>query len=379
MSHPGTTQKLYTLELGRFIAAMVVVLTHALPELNQQAAPGTPALLGGFSAPGATAVAFFFVLSGFVMATTHRRDFGKVRGMLRFWWRRACRIYPMYWFAMLIPLYYMHKMVTGANAASLFLLSPFATTPFASTDLIPPAWSLRFELAFYLMFGLALLPYAGKPLLALWVGVVCWQWLPTNVLALVHIPPPFLLNHWFSALGGRADRFATPLEFYFFAGLAAGWAFSSGWPGKWLSGLCACVGVAGLAGLLPTIAYGRSYGTPMQALLGGVLLGLLILGMAGLERTGGIRLGKWAARAGMVSYPVYILHAPLGLIFAIHDPHWALSSLWLYGLFAISMMVIFGLSAAAAFFYDQPVQRGLRWLSRKAGARLGAPGRPRAA
>jgi peptidoglycan/LPS O-acetylase OafA/YrhL len=380
------------LELGRFIASLMVVLTHLLPDLDRQAGPGTAPVLGGLMAPGPFAVTFFFVLSGFVMATTHRGDFGSARGMLRFWWRRVCRIYPVYWLALLIPLHYLYSVIATPKAVelyllfvfaatppaaftaprflSLFLLSPFANTPFATTDLIPPAWSLRYELAFYLMFGLAMLPYVGKPLLALWVGVVCWHWLPTNVLALVHIPPPFLLNDWFSALGGRADRFATPLEFYFFAGLAAGWVFSSARPGKWLSGLCACVGVAGLAELLPAIAYGQTDGTPMQALLGGVVLGLLILGMAGLERTGNIRLGKWAEGAGAISYPVYVLHLPLMTVFDVHNPHWALSTGALYALGAAALLGIYGLAALATYFFDQPVQRGLRRLSRLVAGRV---------
>jgi peptidoglycan/LPS O-acetylase OafA/YrhL len=349
--------KLTTLELGRFIAASVVVLTHLVPDVNRLAAPSASLAFGGFEFPGSFGVQYFFVLSGFVMASTHGRDFGKVSGMLRFWWRRACRIYPMYWAALLIPLHYLYGFVTPATAPNLFLLSPFA-----DNDFIAPAWSLRFEIAFYLMLGLAMLPYVGKPLLALWIGVVFWRWLPENVLALAHIPPPFIVN---KLITGRADRLADVLEFYFFAGLAAGWVFSHLRLGRTVSLALLAAGLVGLCALLPHIDFGRAYGAPGVALIGASLFGLLILGLAGLERAGLIGLGRWAAVAGTISYPLYILHAPLELIFDAKMPHGALPTYGLYTLFVAGLLGIYGIATAATYGFDQPVQRGVRWLTRR--------------
>jgi peptidoglycan/LPS O-acetylase OafA/YrhL len=366
--------KLNTLELGRFIAATVVVLYHEVPDVNAQAAPGAALVFGGHQAPGPFAVAFFFVLSGFVMASNHGRDFGQVTGMLRFWWRRACRIYPIYWLALLIPLYYfLHSLVTPQNATSLFLLSPFAADNLTPADLISPAWSLHYELAFYLMFGLCMLPYIGKPLLAIWVGAVVWRWMPLAGLGLGFLPSPFIFYLWHMTLDGRVDRFTDALNFYFLCGLLVGWLF-----GRWRAGAPAnaslvAVGLLGLGVLLPFVNDGLSYGTPMQNLVGGGFLGMIILGLAGLERAGVIRLGRWAAWAGMVSYPLYVLHAPLGLVAATHNPHWALSTPRLYGLLVAALTVVFGLSTIATLVFDQPVQRGLRRLTARAGAHRRQP------
>ncbi|WP_297443923.1 acyltransferase [Acidocella sp.] len=386
--------KLNTLELGRFIAATVVVLTHIIPDLNPLAAPGAAPLFGGHGAPGELGVCYFFVLSGFVMAYTHKEDFGHVGGALRFWWRRACRIYPIYWLALLIPLHYLYSVITTPKVLGLYLLSsfagtpptaftlsrlldlvllsPFANTPWGTTELIPPAWTLRYELAFYLMLGMAMLPYIGKPLLAAWVALVFWHWLPVNILAFFNVPPPFLLNDGFVALQGRADRFGTPLEFFFFAGLAAGWVFAKHPPGRLWGSLLALAGAAGMADLLPSIDYGTTQALPMPTLLEGVLLAMLIVGLGGLERAGVIRLGKWATVAGMISYPLYILHFPVLTMFDVHKAtlHWALSTGALYALGAAALLGIYGLAALATYFFDQPVQRGLRRLSRLVAGRV---------
>ncbi len=393
MPAPTATPKLNTLELGRFIAATVVVATHIIPDADNLAAPGAAPLLGGHGVPGELGVCYFFVLSGFVMACTHQGDFGRLGGALRFWWRRACRIYPLYWLALLIPLHYLYSIITTpkvlglyllaafagtppaaftlARFLDLFLLSPFANTPWGTTELIPPAWTLRYELAFYLMLGMAMLPYIGKPLLAAWVALVFWHWLPVAVLAWLHVPPPYLLNQAFAALHGRADRFGTPMEFFFFTGLAAGWVFAKYPPGRLWGGALALAGAAGMAGLLPYIDYGITQASPMLSLLEGRLLALLILGLGGLERAGVIRLGKWAAMAGMVSYPLYVLHFPVLTMFDVQKQawHWALSTFQLYALAVAALLGIYALAALATYLFDQPVQRGLRRFSRLVGGR----------
>lgn len=75
-AHPAKQgSKFLILELGRFIAASLVVLTHLLPQVNDYAALGGRELFHGWQPPGAIGVQYFFVLSGFVMMTAHIKDF----------------------------------------------------------------------------------------------------------------------------------------------------------------------------------------------------------------------------------------------------------------------------------------------------------------
>jgi exopolysaccharide production protein ExoZ len=145
-------RRLVSLECARFAAALCVGTDHIVS--FTAALRGGP-VLHGFNLPPIIAVLFFFVLSGFVIYTAHHADFGDVRRLPRYVWRRACRIYPVYWLSLIAPLYFLWTQCSGVYLLDIATLSPFNN---GITELTPPAWSLRFELAFYLMFGLALLP-----------------------------------------------------------------------------------------------------------------------------------------------------------------------------------------------------------------------------
>ncbi len=350
--------KLGTLELGRFLAASIVVLTHWLPDVNTHAAHAGQTVFAGWHAPGAIGVQYFFVLSGFVMASAHLGDFGRLTAPLRFWWRRACRIYPSYWLALVIPIHYLSGFLTPAFSLQLFTLSPWH-----DGDFIAPAWSLRYEIAFYTIFGLCLLPWLGRPLLAAWILLTLWRWAPGPALALLHLPPPFLVNELATRYG---DRFTSFMDIYFFAGLAAGYGFAR------LRGAGAVISTA-LTGagavlslvMLSRLGWGDQYGAPgTQVPLMACGLAMLLLGLAGLERHGWLRLGRWAERAGALSYPLYILHAPLLLAWDQFSRALKLSLLDLYGLSFVGLLTLYLAAAAVTFWYDQPLQRQFRRLGR---------------
>lgn len=348
-------EKLYTLELGRFLAASVVVLTHWLPEVNSHARAGQQ-IFGGFAAPGALGVQYFFVLSGFVMASAHHQDFGRLSSPLKFWWRRACRIYPVYWLALCIPAYYLYGFMTPDFSFRLFSLVPWSNAEF-----IAPAWTLRYEMSFYIMFGLALLPYIGRPILALWIFAVFWRWAPHGLLGILHLPPPYLINKLSS---GWADKFTAYQDFYFFAGLLAGILAVKWRPGvTWSAVLTAFGCIAGLLAL-PYIKWGDAYGPPAFVMMFCLVLAALLLGVAGLERNGKLRLPRLAATLGALSYPLYILHTPLMLVFHTNAAHLRFGGFGMYFLFLAGLVVIYAASQFVTVFYDQPIQKGLRRFSR---------------
>ena len=346
--------KLRSLELGRFIAAMLVMLSHAAPYVN---AHGAGPMFGGLLFPGPLGVQYFFVLSGFVMASAHHADFGRLAAVPQFWWRRACRIYPAYWLALCIPVFYLYKATTLGIALHMVLLDPWY-----GQEYIPATWSLRLEMAFYIMFGLCLLPYIGRLLLGGWAFLTLWIWV---LAAIAPFHPPLLGTLVHLSLRHAADFFSL-FEVYFFAGLAAGYAYvKCRFTWRIWAGLLVAGGLL-FARLLPMEGWGVLYGSHPSFVLGmAAALAVLLLGLAGLERAGGFRLGRWAGWLGAISYPVYIFHEPVMLVIT-NELHWGqYGTIGLYTHFALLCGAILGLSALVTFLFDQPVQRALRRLTRR--------------
>jgi peptidoglycan/LPS O-acetylase OafA/YrhL len=349
--------KLGSLELGRFIAATLVVLSHVAPTVNNYAASPSQKILPHFDV-GPLGVAYFFVLSGFVMASNHAKDFGQVGAMPRFLWRRACRIFPMFWLAMLIPIYYEFSALKPEATAQLLSLVPLDTGEF-----LPPAWTLRYEVAFYLVFSLCLLPYIGRKLLALWMVTVLWTWSPCGVLRHVLPAPPGVLTY---LANSPADHFFNFDEFYFFAGILAGLAFVRFTIPPRIAGLLVGVSAIGFLAGLKHIGWGSQYGSPDMIIAMGLVTGGLMLSLAQLEQSQTLTIGPFAQTLGAISYPLYILHWSLFWLAAFTLPHLKLQTAGLVALFVAGTLGIFVVATAATFWFDQPVQRWLRKQGRSA-------------
>jgi peptidoglycan/LPS O-acetylase OafA/YrhL len=136
----------------RFIAASGVVFFHMARQTKSLA------WILPLWARANTAVAFFFVLSGFILAHVYG-----ARGANRaadFYVARLARVAPLYWLALaLVSLYKLAKggsLYAGDLALSALLLQ--AWWPGHSQILNVPGWSLSVELAFYLCFPFLFVP-----------------------------------------------------------------------------------------------------------------------------------------------------------------------------------------------------------------------------
>ncbi len=370
--HAADKTRLNSLEIGRFLAAFTIVLVHMLPYMQGHAVNPAGFAPAFIILPGHFCVQYFFALSGFVMVAAHYKDFGRIAAIPRFWWLRVCRIYPAYWLALCIPLYYLYGALTPGSAASLFLLDPWH-----SKEFILAAWTLRYEFAFYIMFGLFMLPYVGKPLMAYWMVLTFWRW--NNIPALAIHTKLLLFPNGLAV--AYAYKFVDIYNIYFFGGMAAGYAFTR-W--RWGARAYAALAVAGVAVLLlymlPQENWGEHYGGNSEFDLAvSLALGGVMLGLTGLERLGHLRFGRWAAWLGMLSYPLYIIHMPLMLLAdnALHWGHYGTAALYLR--FALLLGGTLLIAALITVLFDQPVQRLLRRLTRRIwrpAARLGPHGRP---
>lgn len=342
---PERPGKLVSLEVARFAAALCVGTDHIV---TFTASLSPRPVLGGFDLPPITSVLFFFVLSGFVIYTAHRQDFGRPNRLARFIWRRFWRIYPVYWLSLAIPLYFLWPTCSPGYLAQIFTLVPF-TRNNSFPELIPPAWSLRFEIAFYLMFALTLLPRVGRYVLGAWVFLVAWHvYQPMRRIGiLLRLPHP-LAWHFFGVH-----------EIMFFAGLAAGATFfrlrlHQNWLWLLLGGASTA-----LVLLARLDAWGYAYPSLDRTPLVAGSFAAIIFSLAALERGGHLRLSPRLAGLGAMSYPFYLIHPSvlfLGSAFIYYHPgdKQIFSPL---SVFAGFMAASLAASALVTFLYDRPLQR----------------------
>jgi hypothetical protein len=232
--------KIRNVQALRAFAALMVVGVH-LP-LQEGRIFGQGALLGWLNSAGAIGVDLFFVISGFIMVTTTWEAFGRGGAASAFLMRRILRIYPFY-----LVTFSLQLMLAGAAPWALHWAPQTPWELFASFTLIPHdqdpvmvvAWSLQFEVYFYLCFALAL-RYARTNLP---VFVALWGALTLAAAALSVAFPNVPL------------RFVgSPLTFEFLMGVAVGALAITG-------RLVAprTLGVLGLAGLVVAAALATRY------------------------------------------------------------------------------------------------------------------------
>ena len=171
-------------------------------------------------------------------------------------------------------------------------------------------------------------------------------------------------------------HFVDFLGIFFFCGMAAGWIFARHLPGKRLSLAIAVLFIAAFAGLHNYMDFGGPVQTMPMFLLIGIVIAGVMLGCAALEQHGLLRLPRLARWLGTLSYPLYITHAALLLLFWRWVTATNLGSLGVLVLFYGLLLYIFTLAGIATFLIDQPLQR---WMRRWGKARPAAPAGQKAA
>ncbi|MCP4046600.1 MAG: acyltransferase [Gammaproteobacteria bacterium] len=153
---------LLNLQALRGIAALLVLMHHSLAHFK---AMGLSNPVFEFVAThGNTGVDVFFVISGYVMAKTTSNSEHGFGTSFSFLGKRFARIYLGYWpiFLLALIIYYYHRpdyLLDKQMFQSFLLLIPSNY----SALVITPAWSLTYELYFYLVVGLILSTNMLKP------------------------------------------------------------------------------------------------------------------------------------------------------------------------------------------------------------------------
>jgi exopolysaccharide production protein ExoZ len=213
LSVNSTAPSLLAIQGLRGLAAIFVVMSHAVYSLNVKADQGR-AVGGIIEALGHMGVLIFFAISGFIMVLTTRRHFGRSRASIIFFTKRIIRIVPLYWATTII---YALKLAFDGRAPSfLNYVQSLFFVPYRDFlgDFRPIyglGWSLNYEIVFYVIFGVSLLlPYRR--------GVA----LTFAALIALGITRSLLPEGTMSALPQMVQFWCDPIVMFFLAGMMVG-------------------------------------------------------------------------------------------------------------------------------------------------------------
>jgi peptidoglycan/LPS O-acetylase OafA/YrhL len=321
---------------------------------------------GRFLRSGYTAVGFFFVLSGFILAHVYL-DTERPFNRRAFWVSRFARAYPLLFASLLLDMprdliarVSLHGWGAGTLRSCVALLSESALLQSWNgyfRNINGPSWSLSAEAFFYFLF----------PFVAFWIwrrrgiqafGLFLLFWacaLLTPILVALRHPELF----------GEVDSSKLQLAvelmpifrmFEFFSGIALCALQKSLLeitPPKQVQSLAyMCLGVGG-ALFITTIEFSNHI--PLLVMSNGILLpvsALIILGLANIR--------GWLARLlsfrylvilGEASYAVYLLHIPIWFYFVRIHPIDTLSA-W-----SVYIAVVIVASIASFFFLERPARK----------------------
>ncbi|MBA3869009.1 MAG: acyltransferase [Anaerolineae bacterium] len=296
--------RLNSLQAYRGIAAVMVVLFHMTVFAHEHF---NVDLLGKSFSFGYVGVDFFFVLSGFIIYFVNRKVMGVSQAVQPYLLKRFLRVYPIYW------------LITTAKIVVLFTLPSFAK-PYETnvgqilrsyvlfpqpTDLpiIGAAWTLSYEVMFYLIFGLAIVLglWWFRRIFAIWgISILAFQII--RLVAGTGFQSNYLL-----------DFILNERNFEFMLGcLSAYLILNHQIPYRaWILAMGVIVFT------LSAVYVDNNGVVPSYTLFFGIASFLIVTASAGIESQRPFKLPRSLIFLGDASYSVYLTHALFINIFAL--------------------------------------------------------------
>jgi peptidoglycan/LPS O-acetylase OafA/YrhL len=345
-----------TIDGLRGIAALAVVLFHVNEAVFRTYGTWVPGYLAAFMDHGYLGVDVFFVISGFVIAYSVRNAHLTLGFIGRFALRRAVRLDPPYWTAMLLEIALIWAgLRLGLAVAPVPSMKQFLAhflylqDLLGYGDIINVFWTLCFEIQFYL--GLIVLLVLHRR-----IGEVLGQTV-ARPLAVAALAGLFLYSVLvrYNGFGLEAPRgFAIIRWFQFFMGVCVWWVVSRKIP--WY---------ALVATWMVTLGVVLVQDAPAYELLGIAVSALL------WWRYRRDRMTSWLSSRpvqflGAISYSLYLFHATVGWRFVrlsglISGRDLARPFVWL--LFGVAVAVCIAVSWIAWALVERPALRFSRRFS----------------
>lgn len=329
--------KLDSLQVCRAIAALLVVFYHF--SIESKIFLGHE-LLQSFFFFGHSGVNFFFVLSGFIICYTHWYDINtNLKVMKKYLILRSTRILPSYWSILIIVsvLYVFFSSVslsTHSAITPLTFLKNFFLLSYDQTPIVSVAWTLQYEMIFYLFFATFIFSRKiGWMLLITWLVLICL--FNFNI---------FMTSNCFLKLA---------LNFYctqFLMGCFIAYLIK-----KW-SDYIIVPKLILLFGMIGFLIYGiqedyyNRFSNVTNAMIYALFSALIILGLAKMESIKPIRLPIFLIFLGDASYAIYLTHNTLLSILLRASQHIPIYSFpWLC--FVLQTLFVLGISTVIACIY----------------------------
>ena len=293
-------------QLLRGLAALLVVMTHGRYAL--QGSPSYP-LAEQLLRHGGLGVDLFFIISGFIMCYSTAGGAGGGGEAARFLIKRLARVWPVYAVVIVLSVFvlyggsaYFHSplnRMTFWHTLGMLPADPRAAPYFSLT--LPVAWTLAFEMYFYLL-------YAASLLFRRWRWLALGAWVLATVIVLPQARGAVGLDVG-RDLGYRLGYMAivsNPYVLEFVAGAAIGWLYLRPWAR--LRSPVVAWHALGLGAMFALWAiYGGLAGTPGPAGYGWPLA-LMVLCMALATKTVRIAVPPLFLWLGSISYSLYLTH-----------------------------------------------------------------------
>ncbi|HWS71406.1 MAG TPA: acyltransferase [Thermoanaerobaculia bacterium] len=349
----------------RFFAAIAVVCSHVELLKGYNGFPNAYENVVVYEV-GRLAVTFFFVLSGFLITwllLEERRETGTI-AVKKFYVRRILRIWPLYYATVLLAFFLfphiavltMPKMAPAADVAKTFplfalFLPQLALSLYPPVAFAEPAWSIGVEEQFYLLWPVLMKRMRSFVTLALVViGVALAARYGALAIAKANRADAVRLRFWNEVID---YLYFTRIECMAIGGLFAWLHFARRERllrflySRWTQTIVYTLTIWRMVtpGDKPIFSYG----------LYAIAFGMLILNVAGNERS----LLRLRARPfeflGNISFSIYMLHEPaIQLVLRVTGDRNA-------ALYAGSLALTIAFATASYFFIERPF---LRWKSR---------------
>jgi exopolysaccharide production protein ExoZ len=160
-----------SIEVMRGVAALLVAVYH-LSRLYQQNFDVFP--FSSATEVGHIGVDFFFVLSGFIIYYIHHGEINKPNYIVRYAAKRFARIYPFFWFVLLLNLILIPFVASKDFPSITHIFINLTLIPYEK-DFLPLgiSWTLQHEVLFYALFSTLLLnKRLGQVILITWLTLV---------------------------------------------------------------------------------------------------------------------------------------------------------------------------------------------------------------